>query len=138
MRMSMRLLIFLPFGVSDHSPALLVFPEVKSRKNRAFRLNEAVRKDNGSNRAGSNAMDMDMLKSTSGTKPMSFISTMQGMNASGNNKLSKIPVRVNKEGNNVVDMDPLLEERGHLRRMWRTRDLVEIINNECGWLSSGL
>ncbi|GJZ76219.1 zinc knuckle CX2CX4HX4C containing protein, partial [Tanacetum coccineum] len=118
-------------------------------------LNEAVRKDNGSNGAGSNAMDMDMLKSTSGTKPMSFISTMQGMNASGNNKLSKIPVRVNKEGNNVVDMDPLLEEggkkwdltlvgyfvglkmsyaeiSGHLRRMWRTRDLAEIINNECG------
>ncbi|GJY68312.1 zinc knuckle CX2CX4HX4C containing protein [Tanacetum coccineum] len=118
-------------------------------------LNEAVRKDNGSNGAGSNAMDMDMLKSTSGTKPMSFISTMQGMNASGNNKLSKIPVRVNKEGNNVVDMDPLLEEggkkwdltlvgyfvglkmsyaeiSGHLRRMWRTRDLAEIITNECG------
>ncbi|GKE50688.1 hypothetical protein Tco_1481946 [Tanacetum coccineum] len=38
MRMSMRLLIFLPFGVSDHSPAVLVFPEVKSRKNRAFRF----------------------------------------------------------------------------------------------------
>ncbi|GJZ52720.1 RNA-directed DNA polymerase, eukaryota, reverse transcriptase zinc-binding domain protein [Tanacetum coccineum] len=29
---------FLPFGVSDHSPAVLVFPEVKSRKNRAFRF----------------------------------------------------------------------------------------------------
>nr|GEW43702.1 hypothetical protein [Tanacetum cinerariifolium] len=35
---------------------------------------------------------------------------MQGMNTSGNNKLPKIHVIVNKEGNNVVDMDPLLEE----------------------------
>ncbi|GKA81855.1 gag-pol polyprotein [Tanacetum coccineum] len=29
---------FLPFGVSDHSPTVLVFPEVKSMKNRAFRF----------------------------------------------------------------------------------------------------
>ncbi|GJX48619.1 hypothetical protein Tco_0273809 [Tanacetum coccineum] len=31
----------------------------------------------------------------------------EGMVASGSNKLSKIPVRVNEKGNNVVDMDPL-------------------------------
>ncbi|GKF56129.1 RNA-directed DNA polymerase, eukaryota, reverse transcriptase zinc-binding domain protein, partial [Tanacetum coccineum] len=29
---------FLPFGVSGHSPTVLVFPEVKSRKNRAFKF----------------------------------------------------------------------------------------------------
>ncbi|GJZ76220.1 RNA-directed DNA polymerase, eukaryota, reverse transcriptase zinc-binding domain protein [Tanacetum coccineum] len=29
---------FLPYGVSDHSPAVLVFPNIKGRKNRAFRF----------------------------------------------------------------------------------------------------
>nr|GEV32451.1 hypothetical protein [Tanacetum cinerariifolium] len=79
----------------------------------------------------------------------------KGMAASGSNKLSRIPVRVNEKGNNVVDMDPLLEEgskkwdltlvgyfvglkmsyaeiSGHLRRMWRTHQLAEIITNDCG------
>nr|GEW39627.1 hypothetical protein [Tanacetum cinerariifolium]GEW43701.1 hypothetical protein [Tanacetum cinerariifolium] len=90
-------------------------------------LNEVARKDKGINGEGSNDIDI----------------------------LSKIHVRVNKEGNNVVDMDPLLEQgskkcdltlvgyfvglkmgyakiSGHLRRMWRTRDLARIITNECG------
>ncbi|GJX64264.1 probable methyltransferase PMT28 isoform X1 [Tanacetum coccineum] len=81
-------------------------------------LNEAVRKDNGSNRAGSNAMDMDMLKSTSGTKPMSFISNMQGMNASGNNKLSRFLVMSGKEG--------YAEDFRALKKYVETRDLAEI------------
>ncbi|GJU06222.1 reverse transcriptase domain-containing protein, partial [Tanacetum coccineum] len=73
-------------------------------------LNEVAKKDKGSNGVSSNDMDTDMINGASGRKPMSFVSTMQGMNASGYNKLSKIPLRVNKEGNNVVDIDPLLEE----------------------------
>ncbi|GKF11217.1 hypothetical protein Tco_0049143 [Tanacetum coccineum] len=105
-------------------------------------LNEVSRKDKGIRDVGNNACDTDMLDNASVRKHMSFVSTMQGMVASGSNKLSKIPIRVNEKGNNVVDMDPLLEEgskkwdltlvgyfvglkisyaeiSGHLRRMWR-------------------
>ncbi|GJV66510.1 RNA-directed DNA polymerase, eukaryota, reverse transcriptase zinc-binding domain protein, partial [Tanacetum coccineum] len=112
-------------------------------------------KDKGIRDVGNNACDTNMLDSASVRKPMSFVSTMQGMATSGSNKLSKIPVRVNEKGNNVVDMDPLLEEgskkwdltlvgyfvglkmsyaeiSGHLRRMWRAHQLAEIITNECG------
>ncbi|GJZ68963.1 probable L-cysteine desulfhydrase, chloroplastic [Tanacetum coccineum] len=71
-------------------------------------LNEINRKDMGINVVGVKATNTDMFDSTSGTKSMSFISTFQGLSASGNNKLSRIPVRVNKEFNKVVDMDPLL------------------------------
>nr|GEV11384.1 zinc knuckle CX2CX4HX4C [Tanacetum cinerariifolium] len=99
--------------------------------------------------------DADMLDSANGMMPKSFISTTQGMSDNGNNKLSKIPVRVNEKGNKVMDMDPLLEEGSkrwdltlveyfvrlkmcyseivrHLRRMWRTHQLGEIITNEYG------
>ncbi|GKD66985.1 hypothetical protein Tco_1309093, partial [Tanacetum coccineum] len=75
-------------------------------------LNEINRKDMGRNVVGVKATNTDMFDSTSGTKSMSFISTFQGMSASGNNKLSRIHVRVNNEGNKVVDMDPLLSVKG--------------------------
>ncbi|GJT75531.1 RNA-directed DNA polymerase, eukaryota, reverse transcriptase zinc-binding domain protein [Tanacetum coccineum] len=73
-------------------------------------LNEVNRKDRGQNVVGNRIRDADMFNSASGMRPKSFISTMQGMSYNGNNKLSKIPVRVNGKGNKVVDMDPLLEE----------------------------
>ncbi|GJY55986.1 zinc knuckle CX2CX4HX4C containing protein [Tanacetum coccineum] len=120
-------------------------------------LNEVNRKDKGNSKVGNKVIDTDMLDSTSGKKSLSFISTFQGMSASGNNKLSRFPVRVNKDGNKVVDMDHVLEDgskrwdltlvgyfvglkmsyaeiSGHLRRMWRSHNLAEIITNEKGKL----
>ncbi|GJU44801.1 RNA-directed DNA polymerase, eukaryota, reverse transcriptase zinc-binding domain protein [Tanacetum coccineum] len=94
-------------------------------------LNKVNGKDKGNSEVGNKATDTDMLDNTSETKPISFIS------------------------NKVVDMDPLLEDGskkwdltlvgyfvglkmsyakilGHLRRMWGTHHLAEIITNECG------
>ncbi|GKG48426.1 hypothetical protein Tco_0510311, partial [Tanacetum coccineum] len=76
-------------------------------------LNEVNRKDKGQNVVGNRIRDAD---------------TMQGMSFNGNNKLSKIPVRVNGKGNKVVDMDPLLEE-GSKRAYGRAsfaRVLIEV------------
>ncbi|GKA03825.1 putative RNA-directed DNA polymerase, partial [Tanacetum coccineum] len=42
--------------------------------------------------------------------PGGNVANDSSMSASGNNKLSRIPVRVNKDGNKVVDMDPVLED----------------------------
>ncbi|GKA43933.1 zinc knuckle CX2CX4HX4C containing protein [Tanacetum coccineum] len=49
-------------------------------------LNEATRKDKGSNGVGNNDMDTDMSNGASGSKPLSFVSTMQGLSASGNKR----------------------------------------------------
>ncbi|GJZ20364.1 hypothetical protein Tco_0556954, partial [Tanacetum coccineum] len=110
---------------------------------------------NGSMGSGTNGGDTEMFDSVNGKRPMSFISTIQGMNANGNNKLSRILVMVNEKGKNVVDMDPVLEEGSnkwdltlvgyfarlkmsygeileHLRRMWRSHQFAEVITNECG------
>ncbi|GJW77555.1 hypothetical protein Tco_0139237 [Tanacetum coccineum] len=62
-------------------------------------LNEVSKKNNASLDKNSNGLDTKIL-----------YSAIQGMSVNGNNKLSRIPVRVNKKGKNVVDMDPLLDE----------------------------
>ncbi|GJW59910.1 gag-pol polyprotein [Tanacetum coccineum] len=78
------------------------------------------------------------------------------MDSSGSNKLFRIPMRMNEKGENVADMDPMIEEgskrwdmtlvgyfvslkmsnyeiSGHLRRMWRSHQLAEIITNDSGF-----
>ncbi|GJU19440.1 hypothetical protein Tco_1152782 [Tanacetum coccineum] len=86
---------------------------------------------------------------------ISFRSVVQGLGQYGNNKLRLIPGRINENGKQVADMDPLLEEGskawgvtlmgyfmgmrmshreivGHLKRMWKAYHLGEVIMNECG------
>ncbi|GJX13942.1 RNA-directed DNA polymerase, eukaryota, reverse transcriptase zinc-binding domain protein [Tanacetum coccineum] len=43
-------------------------------------------------------------------KTVSFMNALQGMNTSGNSKLRKIHVSINKIGKEVVDMDPIIDE----------------------------
>ncbi|GKA59322.1 RNA-directed DNA polymerase, eukaryota, reverse transcriptase zinc-binding domain protein [Tanacetum coccineum] len=87
-------------------------------------LNEVTRKDKGSNGVGNNDMDTDMSNGASGSKPLSFVSTMQ---EEGSKKWDLTLV-----GYFVGLKMSYAEISGHLRRMWRTRDLAEIITNECG------
>ncbi|PWA99170.1 hypothetical protein CTI12_AA010980 [Artemisia annua] len=43
-------------------------------------------------------------------KDVSFASAFKGLTGYGNNKLTKVPVRINEQGREVVDMDPVIEE----------------------------
>ncbi|GKC57481.1 zinc knuckle CX2CX4HX4C containing protein [Tanacetum coccineum] len=117
------------------------------------KLNEINNKGSGGNGNGRNVGDIDMPDGTNGRKPLSFISAIQGISFSGSNKLSRIPMRMKDKGENVADMDPVIEEgskrwditlvgyfvglklsyyeiSGHLRRMWRSYHLTEIITND--------
>nr|GEY01880.1 uncharacterized mitochondrial protein AtMg00810-like [Tanacetum cinerariifolium] len=90
-----------------------------------------------------------------GMKHVSFINVVQGVNKSGSSKLRLILVYMNDQGKRVVDMDPLIKKGsknwsmilvgyfvglkmthkeilGHLRRMWRSYQLDELIMNDCG------
>ncbi|GJU38598.1 zinc knuckle CX2CX4HX4C containing protein [Tanacetum coccineum] len=59
---------------------------------------------------GSGAFNDEEIRDGSGRKkPGSFISAVQGMSQSGNNKLKCIPARVNELGIEVVDMDPVID-----------------------------
>ncbi|GJZ43289.1 hypothetical protein Tco_0590544 [Tanacetum coccineum] len=71
-----------------------------------LRVNE---KGSGSNGDGRNVGDIEMPDSTNGKKPLSFINDIQGMSSSRSNKLSRIPVKMNDKGENVVDIDPIIE-----------------------------
>ncbi|GJV68542.1 hypothetical protein Tco_1484051 [Tanacetum coccineum] len=74
------------------------------------RLNEVNEKGSGSNGDGRNVGDIEMPDSTNGRKLLSFISDIQGMSSSGSNKLSRIPVKMNDMGENVVYIDPIIEK----------------------------
>ncbi|GJS80757.1 hypothetical protein Tco_0730638 [Tanacetum coccineum] len=77
------------------------------------RLNEVNEKGSGSNGDGRNVKG----DSTNGRKPLFFISDIQGMSSSGSNKLSRIPVKMNDKGVNVVDIDPIIEEGSKKREL---------------------
>ncbi|GJZ67450.1 RNA-directed DNA polymerase, eukaryota, reverse transcriptase zinc-binding domain protein [Tanacetum coccineum] len=88
-------------------------------------------------------------------RPTSFVNVFQGISGNGSNKLVRVPVKVNDQGREVVVMDPVVEEgskkwdltlvryfvglkmgyyeiSGHLKRMWISHQLAEIITNDCG------
>ncbi|GJY18809.1 RNA-directed DNA polymerase, eukaryota, reverse transcriptase zinc-binding domain protein [Tanacetum coccineum] len=102
----------------------------------------------------SGVRDFEMQENSSFKKAISFSNAVQGTNFVGDNKLKLVPCAT-KEGRKVMNMDPVIEEGskkwgltvvghfvwfkmsyreivGHLKRMWRSYQLDEIIVNEGG------
>ena len=54
--------------------------------------------------------DTMMSENIEPAKPLSFANAVQGLSPNGNNRLRLIPVVVNEQGKEVVDLDPLIEK----------------------------
>ncbi|GKA65309.1 RNA-directed DNA polymerase, eukaryota, reverse transcriptase zinc-binding domain protein [Tanacetum coccineum] len=97
----------------------------------------------------SGVRDFEIQENSSFKKAISFSNAVQGTNFMGDNKLKLVPCAT-KEGRKVVDIDPIIEEGskkwgltvvghfvgfkmsyreivGHLKMMWRSYQLDEII-----------
>ncbi|GKA81989.1 hypothetical protein Tco_0788737 [Tanacetum coccineum] len=111
------------------SPRILKRGEVLtdggSRSNATFSFNKIekwpslneTRSQNGMDRGGENVDgisivndDVVMNESSTVKKTISFVSVVQGLRRSGNNKLRRVPVGVNENGKKVVEMDPIIKE----------------------------
>nr|GEU44196.1 zinc knuckle CX2CX4HX4C [Tanacetum cinerariifolium] len=109
-----------------------------SPSNAAFSFNKIEKwpKVGSVSKNGCGAINDEEIKDRSDEKKFgSFISDVQGMSQSGNNKLKCILARVNELGKEVVDMDPVIKEGKAISRtasrIWNPIIIDRITTSMC-------